>query len=52
MDPNKQQLMREMIERAAQDQEKNLEWVGDLYRQRLKNLRQSKEHNENTDELA
>ena len=60
MDPNKQQLMREMIERAARDQEKSLEWVGNLYRKRLKNLQDTeekrqawlKEQNENPDELA
>ena len=60
MDSNKQQLMREMIERAAQEQEKNLAWVGNLYRKRLKDLQDTeekrqawlKEQHENPNELA
>lgn len=41
MDPIKRQMMQEMIEFAAKDQEKQLAWIGNLYQQRLKNLQET-----------
>jgi hypothetical protein len=38
MDPIKRQMMQEMIERAAKDQQKQLAWISNLYQQRLKTL--------------
>lgn len=38
MDPIKRQMMQEMIERAAKDQQKQLSWISNLYQQRLKTL--------------
>ena len=35
MDPVKRQMMQEMIEFAAKDQQKQLAWVNNLYQQRL-----------------
>ena len=62
MTPEKRQMMKEMIEFAAKDQEKQLEWIGNLYRQRLQNLQETEikrqewlktqEQEESTDELA
>ena len=43
MDPTKRQMMQEMIERAAKDQEKQLAWISNLYQQRLKDLQQTEE---------
>lgn len=33
--------MQDMIEFAAKDQQKQLEWIGNLFRQRLKNLQET-----------
>ena len=59
MDPTKRQMMQEMIENAAKDQEKQLAWISNLYQKRLKDLQETEEkrqawlnQNENTDELA
>lgn len=59
---DKQQAMRDMIEAAAKDQLKQFEWIGDLYRQRLKNLQETevklqdwlktKQDEDSTDDLA
>lgn len=38
MNPIKRQMMQEMIERAAKDQQKQLAWISNLYQQRLKTL--------------
>ena len=38
---DKRQSMQEMIEFAAKDQQKQFEWIGNLFRQRLKNLQES-----------
>ena len=43
MDPIKRQMMQEMIEFAAKDQQKQLAWVNNLYQQRLKMLQESNE---------
>ena len=37
---DKRQSMQEMIEFAAKDQQKQFEWIGNLFRQRLKNLQE------------
>ena len=39
---DQRQAMRDMIEFAAKDQQKQLEWIGNLFRQRLKNLQETK----------
>ncbi len=63
MDPIKRQMMQEMIEFAAKNQEKQLAWIGNLYQQRLKDLQQTEvkrqqwlkeqaETKEDTSELA
>lgn len=44
MDPQKRQMMQDMIEFAAKDQEKQLAWVNNLYQQRLKNLQEMEEN--------
>ena len=59
---DKQQAMRDMIEAAAKDQLKQFEWIGNLYRQRLKNLQETevklqdwlktKQDEDSTDDLA
>lgn len=38
---DKYQAMKDMIEAAAKDQQKQFEWIGNLYRQRLQNLQES-----------
>jgi len=38
---DKRQAMQDMIEFAAKDQQKQLEWIGNLFRQRLKNLQET-----------
>lgn len=38
---DKYQAMKDMIEAAAKDQQKQFEWIGNLYRQRLQNLKES-----------
>lgn len=43
MDSIKRQMMQEMIERAAKDQEKQLAWISNLYQQRLKDLQETEE---------
>lgn len=63
MTPEKRQMMQEMIEFAAKDQEKQLAWIGNLYRQRLQDLQETEikrqewlksqqKEKEATDELA
>jgi hypothetical protein len=37
---DKYQAMKDMIEAAAKDQQKQFEWIGNLYRQRLQNLQE------------
>jgi len=37
---DKQQVMRDMIEAAAKDQQKQFAWIGNLYRQRLQTLQE------------
>jgi hypothetical protein len=52
--------MQEMIEAAAKDQQKQLAWIGNLYKERLKNLQEMEEkrlawlekQKEQNDELA
>jgi hypothetical protein len=39
---DKRQAMQDMIEFAAKDQQKQLGWIGNLFRQRLKNLQETK----------
>lgn len=41
LSPEQRQTMHEMIEAAAKDQEKQLAWIGNLYRQRLQNLQET-----------
>lgn len=41
LSPEQRQTMHEMIEEAAKDQEKQLAWIGNLYRQRLQNLQET-----------
>jgi hypothetical protein len=38
---DKRQAMKDMIEAAAKDQQKQFEWIGNLYRQRLQNLQET-----------
>ena len=38
---DKYQAMKDMIEAAAKDQQKQFEWIGNLYRQRLQNLQEA-----------
>lgn len=38
---DKYQAMKDMIEAAAKDQQKQFEWIGNLYRQRLQNLQET-----------
>ena len=38
---DQRQAMRDMIEFAAKDQQKQLEWIGNLFRQRLKSLQEN-----------
>ena len=38
---DRRQAMRDMIEFAAKDQQKQLEWIGNLFRQRLKSLQET-----------
>jgi hypothetical protein len=38
---DKHQAMKDMIEAAAKDQQKQFEWIGNLYRQRLQNLQET-----------
>ena len=38
---DQRQAMRDMIEFAAKDQQKQLEWIGNLFRQRLKSLQET-----------
>lgn len=38
---DKYQAMKDMIEAAAKDQQKQFEWIGNLYRQRLKTLQET-----------
>lgn len=52
MTPEKRQMMQEMIEFAAKDQEKQLAWIGDLYRKRQEWLKSQQKQKEATDELA
>jgi len=41
MEFDNHQAMKDMIEAAAKDQQKQLEWIGNLYRQRLKTLQET-----------
>ena len=41
LSPDQRQSMQEMIEEAAKNQQEQLAWIGNLYRQRLKNLQES-----------
>lgn len=41
LSPDQRQMMHEMIEAAAKDQQKQLAWIGNLYRQRLQNLQET-----------
>ena len=41
MNFDQHQAMKDMIEAAAKDQQKQFEWIGNLYRQRLKNLQET-----------
>jgi hypothetical protein len=59
MDPIKRQMMQEMIEFAAKDQQKQLAWISNLYQERLKTLQETEEQRqawlkdqEEKDELA
>lgn len=62
LSPDQRQMMHEMIEAAAKDQQKQLAWIGNLYRQRLQTLQETEikrqewlktqEQEESTDELA
>ena len=59
MDPIKRQMMQEMIEFAAKDQQKQLAWINNLYQERLKTLQETEEkrqawlkEQEEKDELA
>ena len=38
MTPEKRQMMQDMIEFASKDQEKQIAWIGELYRQRQKSI--------------
>ena len=59
MDPIKRQMMQDMIEFAAKDQQKQLAWINSLYQERLKKLQETEEkrqawlkEQEEKDELA
>lgn len=41
LSPDQRQMMHEMIEAAAKDQQKQLAWIGNLYRQRLQSLQET-----------
>jgi len=41
LSPDQRQSMQEMIEEAAKNQQEQLAWIGNLYRQRLKNLQET-----------
>jgi len=41
LSPDQRQSMQEMIEEAAKNQQEQLSWIGNLYRQRLKNLQET-----------
>ena len=41
MEFDNHRAMKDMIEAAAKDQQKQLEWIGNLYRQRLKTLQET-----------
>lgn len=43
MDPIKRQMMQDMIEFAAKDQQKQLAWINNLYQERLKKLQETEE---------
>ena len=43
MDPIKRQMMQDMIEFAAKDQQKQLAWINNLYQERLKKLQDTEE---------
>lgn len=41
LSPDQRHMMHEMIEAAAKDQQKQLAWIGNLYRQRLQTLQET-----------
>lgn len=48
MTPEKRQMMQEMIELAAKDQQKQSAWIGDLHKKRLQNAQNLKaKHQQN-----